>query len=134
MNILTTTGWHHATCSTMVTTTKLTGPRRSQPHKSCKRNDTEPDCNSAMGQHCLENDQCALNYDNKRFSILATARSSFHLNLWRLLISRLSAWCYPGKKSWFILSNSFDNRGVLIWLRFLQHFAIAKSFFGAIRS
>ena len=60
---------------------QLTRPCRSQPHGSCKRNDTKPDYDSAIGQHLLENDQCALNYDNKRFSILATARSSFHLNL-----------------------------------------------------
>ena len=60
---------------------ELTSPRRSQPHRSCKRIDTKPDCDSAIGQHLLENDQYALNYDNKRFSILAAARSSFHLNL-----------------------------------------------------
>ena len=40
-----------------------------------------PHCDSAIGQHLLDNDRCALNYDDKRFSILATARSSFHLNL-----------------------------------------------------
>ena len=60
---------------------QLTRPRRSQPHRSCKRNDTKPDCDSAIGQHLLENDQCALYYDNKWFSILATARGSFPLNL-----------------------------------------------------
>ena len=60
---------------------QLTRPRRSQPHRSCKRKDTIPDCDSAIGQHLLENDQCTLNCDNKRFSILATAGSSFHLNL-----------------------------------------------------
>ena len=60
-----------------------TRPCRSQPHRSCKRNDTKPDCDSAMGQHLSENEQCALNHDNNRFSILATARSSFHLNLLR---------------------------------------------------
>ena len=59
---------------------QLTRPRRSQPHRSRKRNDTKPDCDSAIGQYLLENDQCALNYDDKRFSILATACSSFHLN------------------------------------------------------
>ena len=58
-----------------------TCPRRSQPHRSCKRKDTKPDYDSAVGQYLLENDQCALNYDNNRFSILATARSSFYLNL-----------------------------------------------------
>ena len=53
-----------------------TRPRRSQPHRLCKRNDTKRDCDSAIGQHLLDNYQCALNYDNKRFSILAAARSS----------------------------------------------------------
>ena len=56
-------------------------PRGFQPDRSCKRNNTKPDCNSATGQHLLDNDRCALNYDDKRFSILAAARSSFHLNL-----------------------------------------------------
>ena len=60
---------------------QLTRPRRSQPHRSCKQTNTKPDCDSAIGQHLLDNDRCALNYDDKRFSILATARSSFHLNL-----------------------------------------------------
>ena len=60
---------------------QLTCPRRSQPNRSCKRNDTKPHCDFAIGQHLLYNDQCALNYDNKRFSILAAACSSLHLNL-----------------------------------------------------
>ena len=60
---------------------QLTRLRRSQPHRSCKRNDTKLDRDSAIGQYLLENDQCALNYDDKRFSILVTARSSFHVNL-----------------------------------------------------
>ena len=55
---------------------QLTHPRRSQPHRLCKRTDTKPDCDSAIGQHLLDNDQCALHYDDKRFSILAAARSS----------------------------------------------------------
>ena len=60
---------------------QLTCPRRSQPHRSCTRTDHKPGCDSANGQDLLANDQFALNFDNKRFSILATARSSFHLNL-----------------------------------------------------
>ena len=35
---------------------QLTRPRRSQPHRSCKRNDIKPDRYSAIGQHLLEND------------------------------------------------------------------------------
>ena len=60
---------------------QLTRPRRSQPHRLCKRNDTKMEWDSAIGQYFFENGQCALNYDNKRFSILATASSFFHLNL-----------------------------------------------------
>ena len=59
---------------------QLIRPRRSQPHRSCKRKDTKPGCDSAIGQHFLENEQRILNYDDKRFSILATACSCFHLN------------------------------------------------------
>ena len=60
---------------------QLIRPRRSQPHRSCKRNNTKSDCDFATGQHLLDNDQCALNYDNKRFSILAATSSFYHLNL-----------------------------------------------------
>ena len=35
---------------------QLTHPRRSQPHRSCKQTDTKPDCDSAIGQHLLDND------------------------------------------------------------------------------
>ena len=60
---------------------QLARSRRPQPHRSCKQRDTKPNFDSTIGQHLLENDQCALNYDNKQFLILAAARSSFHLNL-----------------------------------------------------
>ena len=112
---------------------QLTRPRRSQPHRSRKRNDTKPDCDSAIGQHLSENDQCALNYDNKLFSILATARSSFHLNLSEAAyISRPGAWFNADRKSLLRLSNSFDNRGIWPTAVLSLTFAIAKSFFGAL--
>ena len=76
-NISTTTRSHQATCSARVKTT--IDP--SMPISTTQIVQTKPDCDSATGQHLLENDQCALTYDYKRFSILATARSSFHLNL-----------------------------------------------------
>ena len=82
---------------------QLIRPRRSQPHRLCKRNDTKPD--SAIRQHLLDNGQCALNYDDKRFSILAAARSSFHLNLleaayiktWRPVLCRQKEFVYTLK-------------------------------------
>ena len=56
-------------------------PTRSQPGKSCKLKRNNSDCESAIGQHLLDNEQYAANYNNKRFKILAVARNSFHLCL-----------------------------------------------------
>ena len=56
-------------------------PTRSQPGKSCKLKRNNPDCDSAIGQHLLDNEQCPANYNDKRFKILAVARNSFHLCL-----------------------------------------------------
>ena len=56
-------------------------PTRSQPGRSCKLKYNNPDCDSAVGQHLLDNEQYAANYNDKRFKILAVARNSFHLCL-----------------------------------------------------
>ena len=111
---------------------QLTRPRRSQPHRLCKRTDTKPDCDSAIGQHLLDNDRCALNYDDKRFSILAAARSSFHLNFLEATYIKTDAGCYADRKSLFTLSNTFDNHGIWPPAAPSLTFAIAKSFFGAL--
>ena len=60
---------------------QLICPCQSQPNRLCKRTNTKLDCDSAIGQHLLDNDRCALNYDNKWFSILVTVCSFFHLSL-----------------------------------------------------
>ena len=94
---------------------QLTSPHQSQPYRLCKRNDTKTYCDSAIGQHLLDNEQCALNYDNKQFSILAAACSSFQLNLfkaayiktWHLVLRRQKEFVYTLKL--------LDNHGVLIW-------------------
>ena len=56
-------------------------PTQSQPGRSCKLKRNNPDCDSAIGQHLLDNEQCAANYNDKRFKILAVARNLFHLCL-----------------------------------------------------
>ena len=54
-------------------------PTRSQHGRSCKLKRNNPDCDSTVGQYLLDNKQCAANYNDKRFKILAVARNSFHL-------------------------------------------------------
>ena len=54
---------------------------RQSLSRSCKTN-TRPQQfhESAIGQHLLDNAQCALHYSNEKFSILARSRFSFHLS------------------------------------------------------
>ena len=42
-----------------------------------KSNDAKPGGGSAIGWHLLKKEQCALNYDRKRFSILAHSTQLF---------------------------------------------------------
>ena len=63
----------------------ITNPRASANRQSLSRsckNNTRPQQfhESAIGQHLLDNAQCALHYSNEKFSILARDRSSFHLS------------------------------------------------------
>ena len=56
-------------------------PTRSQPGRSCKLKCNNPDCDSAVGQHLLDNEQCAANYNDKHLKILSVAHNLFHLCL-----------------------------------------------------
>ena len=63
----------------------ITNPRTSANRQSLSRsckNNIRPQqfYESAIGQHLLDNAQCALHYSNEKFSILARGRSSFHLS------------------------------------------------------
>ena len=57
-------------------------PTKNLPNRECKITSTPSVyCDSAIGQHLLENKECAKHFNNAQFSILATARSSFHLSV-----------------------------------------------------
>ena len=58
-----------------------TASQRMQLIRASKRKQPAPECDSAIGQHLLENDQCAVNYKDDQFSILDTTRSPFYLSL-----------------------------------------------------
>ena len=63
----------------------ITNPRtsanRQSLSRSCKNNIRPQQFHeSAIGQHLLDNAQCALHYSNEKFSILARGRSSFDLS------------------------------------------------------
>ena len=54
-----------------------------QPYRACKRKQPAPECDSAIRQHLLENDQRAASYDEDQFP--------FHLGL--LEASRIYVRC-----------------------------------------
>ena len=56
-----------------------THPQREQPPRSCKSKTTTKTCDSAIGQHLLQNPDCAKNYNGDMFRIIGKSRSSFHL-------------------------------------------------------
>ena len=57
-------------------------PTKKLPNRECKTTSTPSVyCDSAIGQHLLENKECAKHFNNAQFSILARARSSFHLSV-----------------------------------------------------
>ena len=71
---------------------------RQSLSRSCKANIRPQQIyESAIGQH-LDNTQCALCYINKKFSILARGRSSFHLSaLEATFIKSLKYFCVTKK-------------------------------------
>ena len=55
---------------------------KNLPNRECKITSTSSVyCVSAIGQHLLENKECAKHFNDAQFSILARARSSFHLSV-----------------------------------------------------
>ena len=56
-----------------------TAPQREQPPRSCRYRNTVKTIDSAIGQHLLDNPDCAKLYYDDIFRIIGRARSSFHL-------------------------------------------------------
>ena len=56
-------------------------PTNILPERKCKIRSvaTHQQCVSVIGLHLMQNPDCATKYSNKQFSILAKARSMFHL-------------------------------------------------------
>ena len=57
-------------------------PTKNLPNRKGKITSTPSVyCDSAIGQHLLENKECAKHFNDAQFFILATARPSFHLSV-----------------------------------------------------
>ena len=57
-------------------------PSRTLPARDCKtKTSSSHNCDFAIGLHLLQNDECSKFYNDQQFSILAKARTPFHLAL-----------------------------------------------------
>ena len=58
-------------------------PTKILPARKCKIKSiaTHQQCGSVIGLHLMKNPECATQYSNDQFSILAKARSIFHLSV-----------------------------------------------------
>ena len=63
--------------------------QKFQPQRNCKKTSTEINCDSAIGQHLLQNKTCANNFNTNQFSILAKARTQFHLSTLEATLIRI---------------------------------------------
>ena len=60
---------------------KKTYIEREQPPRGCKTSNAQNKCDSAIGQHLLENPECAKMFYDDKFRKIGQARSSFHLGV-----------------------------------------------------
>ena len=89
---------------------------REQPPRLCKNNNSKINCESAIGQHLLTNPECAKTYTDDNFRIIGQGRSSFHLSVLNLFISRLKTQsCVNRKISSFLLESSSNNGNWANW-------------------
>ena len=74
-------------------------PTRSQPGRFCQLKRNNPDCDSAIGQHLLDNKQYAANYNDKRFKILAVHATCSIFVYSRQLLLKADIWFYGNEKN-----------------------------------
>ena len=82
-----------------------TASQRVQPNRACKRKQLTPECESAIGQHLLENDQCAANYNDDQFSILDMRAALSILVCSKQATLKYGDLIYANRKSLSILLN-----------------------------
>ena len=91
-------------------------PTKILPERKCKIRSiaTHQQCGSAIGLHSMQNPECATQYSNDQFSILAKARSMFHFSVLGGIgyISKSRSQFFVAKKSSFIQFKFFTNSDV----------------------
>ena len=78
-------------------------PTKILPERKCKIRSTatHQQCGSAIGLHLMQNPECATQYSNDQFSILAKSKIhvSFTFRYWKLHISKSVSQFFVTKKS-----------------------------------
>ena len=82
-----------------------------QPERKCKIRSiaTHQQCVSAIGLHLMQNPECATQYSNDHFSIIAQVRSMFHLSVLEATYIKISKPILCHRKSVFIHFKFFTS-------------------------
>ena len=89
-------------------------PTKILPQRKCKIRSitTHQQCGSAIELHLMQNPECATQYSNDQFSVLAKARSMFHLSVLEATYIKIRKPMLCAKKSLFIHFKFFTNSDV----------------------
>ena len=88
-------------------------PTKILPERKCKIRSraTHQQCVSVIGLHLIQNPECATQYSNDQFPILAKARSTFHLSVLEAAYIKISKPILC-RQSLFIHFKFFTNSDV----------------------
>ena len=98
-------------------------PLRTLPTRDCKTKiSTIHYCNSAIGSYLLQNDECTKFYNDQQFSILAKARTQFHLATLGYVYMRLFFVRKENRIQFFFVISLKRNTKFKLYTKFISFF------------
>ena len=87
-------------------------PTKVLPRRNCKAKTSlnQLECDSAIGLHLLQNPDCAAHYLDRQFSILAKARTQFHLAALEAIFIITQQPICAGRKNSSTLFKFYNNQ------------------------
>ena len=86
-----------------------TAPQREQPPRACRSRKTVKTSDFSIGQHLLDNPECAKLYNDDMFRIIGRARLSFHLAVLESIYIQTKSRHFVDRRSSF---SHLDSSGI----------------------
>ena len=105
---------------------KKTAPQREEPPRACRSRNTVKTSDSAIGQHLLDNPDCAKLYNDDMFRIIGRARSSFHLAVLESIYMQTKKPPLSKQRSPHFSLNSYQTNKLENWGKIRLVFPLSK--------